>query len=304
MSHHTHKLAGSTLKRRGITPLILLAFFGGWTNSADGAERIDHYFDSNGVKIRYITEGTGESIILIHGFASNAEMWNPLWPDLAKNYRLVAFDCRGHGKSDKPLDPKQHGQEAVADIPRLLDHLKIDKAHVVGYSMGAEIAGNLLVLHPERLKSVTLGGGGPAFERTDESLARQRLAATSLEDGKGIGPVIIAAAPPNGPKPSPAVADMISAMILGNQDQKALAASVRGGMTLEVSEVQLRANRVPVLIVYGSNDAAMAAQSRLDRVAELVAARIQIIEGADHLSTLVSPKFLEAVQSFIKDQEK
>jgi pimeloyl-ACP methyl ester carboxylesterase len=97
---------------------------------------------------------------------------------------------------------------------------------------------------------------------------------------------------------------MISAMILGNQDQKALAASVRGGMTLEVSEVQLRANRVPVLIVYGSNDAAMAAQSRLDRVAELVAARIQIIEGADHLSTLVSPKFLEAVQSFIKDQEK
>ena len=148
-------------------------------------------FDSKGVKIRYKTAGKGEPVVLIHAFAASAEMCdnNPqtktkVFSELAKQFRVIALDCRGHGKSDKPHDPKLYGQEMVEDVVRLLDHLRVEKAHVVGYSMGAEIAGHLLVAHPERLHSVTLGGGVPSFELSKESLALVDLVAKSLEEEK------------------------------------------------------------------------------------------------------------------------
>jgi pimeloyl-ACP methyl ester carboxylesterase len=180
-----------------------------------------------------------------------------------------------------------------------MDHLQIRRAHVVGYSMGAEIAGHLLVLHPDRLQSVTLGGGGPALEPTKESRAREELAANSLETGKGIGPMVLASTPPGGPKLTPQIADAISQMIIGDQDQKALAASIRGGMTLEITADELRANRVPVLVIYGSQDGERASQKRLTRVAKLLGAHVTVIDGGDHLSTLGRPEFLAAIQKFI-----
>jgi pimeloyl-ACP methyl ester carboxylesterase len=257
------------------------------------------FFDSNGVKIHFLEEGQGEAVVLIHGFAANAEMWSAIRPKLAEHYRVVAFDCRGHGKSDKPYDPRQHGRETVEDVVRLLDHLQIRRAHVAGYSMGAEIAGHLLVRHPDRLQSVTLGGGAPSFEPTKESRAREELAANSLEAGKGIGPMLMASAPPGGLKLTPQIADAISQMIIGDQDQKALAASIRGGMTLEVTADELRSNRLPVLVIYGSQDGERASQKRLTRVAKLLGAQVTVIEGGDHLSTLGRPEFLAAVQKFI-----
>jgi len=224
-----------------------------------------------------------------------------IFSELAKQYRVIALDCRGHGKSDKPHDPKLYGQEMVEDVARLLDHLRIEKAHVVGYSMGAAIAGHLLVTHPERLRSVTLGGGVPSFERSKEELALEELAAKSLEEGKGIAPVIIAGAPPGTLKPSQELADAISRMIIGSQDQKALGASVRGGIDLQVTEDQLKANRIPVLAVYGSRDLETM-QNRLKRVATLLKARVEVIEGGDHVGTYGIPEFLNTVETFIRKQ--
>lgn len=281
--------------------LLLLAVCSSAVEAEEG------FFDSQGVKIRYITEGTGEAVVLLHGFAASAEMWdnNPqggtkVFSELAKGFRVVAMDCRGHGKSDKPHDPKLYGKEMAEDVVRLLDVLKIRKAHVVGYSMGAEIAGSLLVTHPDRLISVTLGGGVPSFEPTPESLARMDLAARSLEEGKGLGPVIIAGTPPGFPKPSQELADAISRAIIGDQDQKALGASVRGGKEVQVTEAELKANRLPVLILYGSRDGGAEVQERLNRVAQLLNAQVQVIEGGDHAGTYGMPAFLEAVRTFIQ----
>ena len=118
--------------------------------SADGMSQIisgpgatptnDQFFDSAGVRIRYVSAGQGEPIILIHGWAADAEMWDSLMQDLSRDYRVIAFDCRGHGRSDKPTDPKQYGMEMVNDVVRLMDHLGFSKAHIVGYSMGGSIA--------------------------------------------------------------------------------------------------------------------------------------------------------------------
>lgn len=100
----------------------------------------DTFFDSKGVRIRFIEQGQGAPIVLIHGYTGTLERhWiNPgVFTDLSKDHRVIAIDCRGHGKSGKPADPKAYGPEMGQDIVRLLDHLKISRAHVVGFSMGA-----------------------------------------------------------------------------------------------------------------------------------------------------------------------
>ena len=120
----------------------------------------DQFFNSNGVNIRYVVAGKGEPVILVHGFAGNLEMWRPLIADLSKDHEFVAFDCRGHGKSDKPHEPEQYGMEMVNDITRLMDHLQISKAHIMGYSMGGGIVMKMLVEHPDRFLTAVAGANG------------------------------------------------------------------------------------------------------------------------------------------------
>src|SRR5262249_23725638 len=147
---------------------------------------------------------------------------------LAKDYRVIAFDNRGHGKSGKPHDPKKYGAEMVEDAVRLLDHLKLKKAHVAGYSMGAMLTARLLAAHPERVLTATLGGAGPA-RKDDGELPRfaDRLA-DSLEQGKGIGPLLEALTPAGKPKPSAGQLETLNKIFTTLNDAKALAAVVRG----------------------------------------------------------------------------
>jgi pimeloyl-ACP methyl ester carboxylesterase len=272
-----------------------------------GARAEEKSFDSNGVKIAYIDEGKGEAVVLLHGFgASAAEMWTNMpfattqFVSALKGYRVLAIDFRGHGKSDKPHDPKMYGKEMVEDVVRLLDHRKIKKAHVVGYSMGAIVAGKLLVSHPDRLLSVTFGGGGPQYQTPKELAAVVEATAESLEKGKGITPLIIALTPDGEPKPTPEQAAGFSALFLANKDQKALAAVLRGMTGLAVTEAELSANRVPVQFVYGSREAAFlkdliaASKKVLPKAGEVV------IEKGDHGSTFLTPEFRKAVLEFLK----
>ena len=120
-------------------------------------------FDSAGVKIHYLMQGQGEPVILVHGLMASAEI-NWVWPGvvaaLAPNHRVVALDCRGHGLSGKPLGVDQYGTNMVEDVVRLMDHLKIQRADVAGYSMGGMITMKLMVLHPDRVRSGVVGGMG------------------------------------------------------------------------------------------------------------------------------------------------
>jgi pimeloyl-ACP methyl ester carboxylesterase len=120
-------------------------------------------FDANGVKISYFVQGKGAPVVLIHGWLSAAGInWAlPGTSDLlAKDYQVIALDVRGHGLSDKPTKEEAYGPELVQDVVRLLDHRKIKKAHIVGYSMGGIIDGNFIAKRPDRVLSGTLGGMG------------------------------------------------------------------------------------------------------------------------------------------------
>ena len=112
---------------------------------AAGSE--DKYFDSAGVSIRYIEDGRSEPIVLAHGYTGNIERsWvGPgIIAELAKTHRVIAFDHRGHGKSGKLHDPAQYGPEMGQDIIRLMDHLQLPKAHIMGYSLGANVVAQLV----------------------------------------------------------------------------------------------------------------------------------------------------------------
>lgn len=264
-------------------------------------------FDSDGTKIVYLDEGSGEVVVILHGFTQSAtELWGtptdrgPLFTTLAKEYRVITLDQRGHGKSDKPDDPKKYGKEMAEDVVRLLDHLKVKKAHVVGYSMGAWVAGTLLATHPDRLSSVTFGGSGPLYRPSKQFLEKFVATAESLEKGNGIVPLILAGAAESGTKVTPEQAAAFSKLALGKQDQKALAAVLRGMTGMEVAEEKLKANAVPVLFVYGDMEGKANVTLISGARMALPKAEVVVVEKADHRTTPGRPEFREAVQKFLK----
>jgi pimeloyl-ACP methyl ester carboxylesterase len=243
-------------------------------------------------------EGKGEPVLLIHGFTSSIQgQWGGagIIKALAKDYRVIAYDNRGHGKSGKPHDPKQYGTEMVEDAVRLLDHLKIDKAHVVGYSMGGMITCKLLVAHPDRLLSATLGGAGGL--RAGTVPLRFEALAESLEQDKGFGPLIEALTPAGRPKPTPEQVEFVSRMLAAANDTKALAAVVRGFKDLAVSDDELKANKVPALALIGEIDPLKKGVDDLkDRLPNL---KVVVIDGADHVTAFGRPEFLKELKGFL-----
>ena len=122
-------------------------------------------FNSDGVEIAFLDEGEGEPVLLIHGFASNLTVnWvEPGWVRTLTRagFRVIALDNRGHGTSQKLYDPADYGAPLMAeDARRLLDHLRLARADVMGYSMGARITAFLAMRHPERVRRAIFAGLG------------------------------------------------------------------------------------------------------------------------------------------------
>ena len=263
-----------------------------------GAE--DQFFESNGVKIRYIVEGKGEPVLLIHGFTINLETnWKlpGIIKGLSKDYQVIALDNRGHGKSDKPHDPKKYGLEMAEDAVRLLDHLKIQKAHIVGYSMGAVITVKLLATHPDRFLTATVGGHGGLKEGADTSFYDKL--ADSLDQGKGIGLMITRLTPPGQPPPTEEQIKTINARVLTSNDPKVLAAVARGFKELMVPWDKLEANQVPTLALVGEQDPLKKGVDELKgKMANLT---ITVIKDADHGTAFSRPEFIKALQEFLAE---
>lgn len=106
----------------------------------------------NGANLSYEVHGSGETIVFIHGFSLDSRMWLPQIQYFSKKYHCVAFDMRGYGKSSLPNNEYSYQD----DIKALMDHLDIDKAHIVGLSLGGEEALNFALDNPNRIKTLTL----------------------------------------------------------------------------------------------------------------------------------------------------
>lgn len=264
------------------------------------AQPESQYFDSAGVKIHYTVQGEGEPVVLIHGFTASAQtnFGNPGVIDkLAQHFKVIAIDNRGHGKSDKPHGKENYGVKMTEDIIRLLDHLKIPKAHLVGYSMGGFMTLNLVANHPERIISAVTGGAGWRNPNAPRDTVLDRLA-ESLEAGNGIGPLIEALRPADAPPTTPESIQATNTMLMAQNDPIALASVARGIQDLTVTEAQLKANKVPTLAVIGARDPLKAGVDAMQGV--MANLEVVVIDGADHMTAFSNPLFPESIIKFIK----
>ena len=178
----------------------------------------------------------GEPVVLIHGFTgSYARHFDTtgLMSRLASaGYRVIALDCRGHGQSGKPTDVTKYGLEMARDVVRLLDHLAIDRAHIVGYSMGGQIALKLLDTQSHRLMTATLIGAGWEGEDLTSLTSQLNEAAESLER-RDAGFLLRALTPPGQGTPTDEQVAAANESLFARNDPKVLGAIMRGLIQLD-----------------------------------------------------------------------
>jgi pimeloyl-ACP methyl ester carboxylesterase len=246
-------------------------------------------FKHGSVEIAYLDEGEGEPIILVHGFASTKEVnWvNPGWVRTltGAGRRAIALDNRGHGQSSKLYDPAAyHSSKMAEDVAALLDHLGVARADVMGYSMGARITTFLAINHPERVRSIVLGGLG---DRMVKEVGLPDNVATALE-----APSLADVADPQG-RLFRSFAEQTKS------DLRALAACSRGNRQT-LSREQVGAIRVPVLVAIGTEDTVAGNAQKL--AALIPGARALDIPNRDHMLAVGDKVFKAGVLEFLNQR--
>lgn len=246
-------------------------------------------FSHDDVEIAFLDEGEGAPIVLVHGFASNKEInWvGPGWIATLTQAgrRVIALDDRGHGASSKLYDPAAYHSSLMAeDVRALLDHLGLPRADVMGYSMGARIAAYLALSHPDRVRSVVLGGLGI---RLVEGVGLPDTIATGLE------------APSLADVTDPTARMFRAFAEQTKSDLRALAACLRGSrQTLSPAEVGRIA--APVLVAVGSADPIAGSPQEL--AALIPGARAFVIPGRDHMLAVGDKAFKAEVLRFLAER--
>lgn len=280
-----------------LATLAMVVLATGWfvlTQRVEG-----HYFDSAGARLHYSDEGQGDAVILLHGFAVNADLnWrlSGIVDGLKGRFRLVIPDLRGHGLSAKPHTDEAYGAAMVADVTRLMEHLQIHKAHLVGYSLGGFIVLRFAVDQPQRLRSAVLLGAG--WEPPDNSAFLAAIPALQrrLRQGRSIGPLSEYLGGPRAP-PSTLHAWSVHLMTGYFNDPLALAALLEGLPGITVSEAELRYLHNPVLAIVGENDPFRVSASALcGRLADY---RMVIVAGVDHVRLASTERTIASLARFL-----
>ena len=246
-------------------------------------------FTNGAAEIAYLDEGEGEPIVLVHGFASTKETnWvAPGWIMTLRGAgrRVIALDNRGHGASSKLYDPAAYHSATMAeDVRALLDHLTIDRADVMGYSMGARITAFLAVNHPARVRSAIFGGLGIRLVDgvgLPESIA-EALEAPSLRD----------------------VQDQTGHMFRSfaeqtRSDLRALAACIRGSRQT-MSRADAAGIRTAVLVAVGTKD--QVAGNGHELAALIPGAQVLDIPGRDHMLAVGDKVYKAGVIDFLNQR--
>ncbi len=226
---------------------------------------------SDRTKIYYTdSKSKGQVVVLLHGFSMSSSMWHEtgIVDRLSEKHRVITLDIRGHGKSGKPEGVEHYGPKVAEDVINLLNSLRIEKAHLVGYSMGAYIVGRILVTNPKKVATATLVSG---FFPSDDSheLQYQESVAKDMEE----------------------------------HGEQVLADVARGWRYDAVTDKQIAQIKVPMQAIFGSEEIDQHFQRQVKRL-ELPESffKTMIIEGADHDSkkaAVLHPNSILAVEKLV-----
>jgi len=244
-------------------------------------------FHSGGVRLAFIDEGAGDPVLLIHGFASRIESnWiEPGWVSLLtrSGLRVIALDNRGHGKSEKLYDPALYSMHLMMeDARRLLDRLRVQRADVMGYSMGARIALFLAITHPERVRSVVFGGLGGNMVRP---MAGTGPIAHALE-ARSIDEVT-----------NPTARTFRAFAEKTGSDLRALAACIRGARE-PITRAMVASLKCPVLVATGTED--VIGGSAAELAALIPGAEALPIPRRDHMLAVGDRVYKEGLLDFLR----
>ena len=283
------------MTRRILFSIVFVLF----ASAAFAQEQPEHkYFTTkDGVKIHFMTIGKGTPVILIHGYTGSAEgNWfrNGIAVALAKTHRVIAIDCRNHGRSDKP---QPNGPGRAEDVIEMMDYLKIQKAHFHGYSMGGSIVGRLMALIPERI--ITAGFGGSGVRETDPEWI-----AKAPKDKEGVDPqeaeasraLRIRHAMDNGMSKEEAEKLVAQPRTPATPTNAAAARAQPAGPQLDLTKITF-----PVMAINGELDRPLAKTVRMHR--ELRNFTNIVLPGKSHLTAIAAPyipkEYEESVVKFI-----
>jgi pimeloyl-ACP methyl ester carboxylesterase len=249
-----------------------------------------HHFQSGPVRIAFDDLGKGEPILLLHGFAADRRLnWRTTgWYDLLvkAGFRVIAADARGHGQSDKLSDPADYRPAGIAgDTIRLMNHLKIRKAHLFGYSMGGRNAAWLLYRYPGRFLTGIIGGAGLNVLKVTSAAEWESRGFRITADNRKTKSLAI-----------PSMEKFYQRATGRGGRLGALAACLLGSFP-SIEAKAFERVRAPVMVICGEKDATSG--SPIPLAEAIPNARAVVIPGKSHVSAMTDPFFKGAVMGFL-----
>lgn len=244
----------------------------------------------NGIELHYRDEGQGRPVVLIHGLGNTLSSWDGVARSLRTTYRVVRFDLRGSGASSVPSGPYEP-EMWTADLLGLLDALDIDRAHLIGHSLGSLIATRFASEHPDRVRSLGLIGTGPGTPEAEKP-AQRDIAASIEENGMAdrAANELEDAFSAHTRETRPELLGLYRELLLSN-DPGGYAASMRGMLAFDLREV-LGEVQAPAHLVVGERDTVTPPLASFIMADGLTDSSVTVLPDVGHMLPLAAPKRL------------
>jgi pimeloyl-ACP methyl ester carboxylesterase len=257
----------------------------------------------NGFRMHYEDRGRGEPVVFLHGFTLDSRMWNAQ-RGFAKKHRMIVADMRFHGRSEAPEDSTFTLAEAADDVRALLDHLKIQRAHLVGLSMGGGYALETALRHPERIRSLALASPGiQGIKTPPEAMAAfmKGVAAYPKEGAEGFRRAWLADPLFAPVSAKPARRRELAAMVGAYNVDALLRVMAKRKPEPPPSQLDhLGEVKAPTLIMIGGLDAPHMLRSGEEAAKRIPGARKIVYAGAGHMINMEQPdKFNRDLEAFL-----
>ena len=253
-----------------------------------------------GANLHYVDAGSGSVVVLLHGLADDVGVWESVMPALAAKHRVIALDQIGFGRSDKPLLGYRAGT-FVDFLDGFLNELKIDRASLVGNSLGGWIAANFALAHPERIDRLVLcdAAGYAALGKNMNARALNALRLASREDIRYLGPLTF-----HNKRFYEDVDLAFKQRVTAGDNytvNQLLDSMIRGE---DVLDGRLGAIHKPTLIVWGREDKLIPLNFAERFHKEITGSRLEVIDDCGHMPHVeCADKFNHALLKFFGDEQ-